>query len=263
MQQMEYQSNITNRFGEIIPCPECDGNVRIPFGVSNAAIVRCPRCEHEFNLGDWLEEWVPVLEVVSDEVLDDSDVVLAIDVPKADRTFEPINKVSDVRVAKPRFNSEGSAVNRASSKKRSTSSRRKKRKSNSLRTKKDPKGEMIKMVLGGLLALPVAQLIIWWGLHTDPLKLAPTVDRVFPYILPSSLQAEKNNEEELSEEKKRLLEIANDNSDERFSSLSEQNNKELDDILKNKRNQENGKEDSNESSKQDDGGEDNSSNNSN
>ena len=263
MQQMEYQSNITNRFGEIIPCPECDGNVRIPVGVSRSAIVRCPRCEHEFNLGDWLEEWVPVLEVVSDEDIGDSDVVLAIDVPKSDRTFEPINKVSDVRVAKPRFNSEASAVNRASSKKRSTSSRRKKRKSSSLSAKKDPKGEMIKMVLGGLLAIPVAQMIIWWGLHTDPLKLAPAVDRVFPYILPGSLQAEKDDEEELSEEKKRLLEIANDNSDKRFSSLSEQDNKELDDILKQRRNQENSKGNSNQSSKQDDNGKDNSSNDSN
>ena len=152
---------------------------------------------------------------------------------KTDRTFEPINKVSDVRVAKPRFNSESSAVNRSSTKKRhGKGNRKRKRRSPSLGRKKNPKAEMVKMVLGGLLALPIAQLIIWWGLQQDPLKLAPTVDSVFPYVLPTKFQTAKSDEP--SEEKLKLLEKANDNSDKFNASLSELNNKKLDDILSGK-----------------------------
>lgn len=47
--------------------------------------------------------------------------------------------------------------------------------------------EILKIAFGAFLALPVAQLIIWWGLSVDPLKLAPTVAKAIPFIVPAKV----------------------------------------------------------------------------
>jgi len=47
--------------------------------------------------------------------------------------------------------------------------------------------EIAKIAFGALLALPVAQLIIWWGLSVDPLKLAPTVAKAIPFVVPAKV----------------------------------------------------------------------------
>ncbi len=47
--------------------------------------------------------------------------------------------------------------------------------------------ELAKVVFGALLALPVAQLIIWWVLAVDPLQLAPTVAKAVPFVVPAKV----------------------------------------------------------------------------
>lgn len=47
--------------------------------------------------------------------------------------------------------------------------------------------ELVKIALGAVLALPVAQLIIWWGLSIDPLKLAPSVVKYVPFVVPAKV----------------------------------------------------------------------------
>lgn len=47
--------------------------------------------------------------------------------------------------------------------------------------------EIAKVILGALLALPVAQLIIWWVLAVDPLQLAPSVAKVVPFAVPGKV----------------------------------------------------------------------------
>ena len=44
------------------------------------------------------------------------------------------------------------------------------------------------VVLGGLMSLPVAQLMIWWILGSDPLGFAPEVSKVVPFVVPSDLR---------------------------------------------------------------------------
>lgn len=68
------------------------------------------------------------------------------------------------------------------------------RRSSSVSTssKNDQWVEIAKVVVGALLALPVAQLIIWWVLSVDPLRLAPTVAKVVPFVVPAKvLEAEQ------------------------------------------------------------------------
>lgn len=47
--------------------------------------------------------------------------------------------------------------------------------------------EVAKIAFGAFLALPVAQLIIWWVLSVDPLKLAPTVAKAIPFVVPAKV----------------------------------------------------------------------------
>lgn len=68
---------------------------------------------------------------------------------------------------------------------RRASSRR--RSSNSASPKNEQWVEIAKVVAGALLALPVAQLIIWWVLSVDPLRLAPTVAKVVPFVVPGKV----------------------------------------------------------------------------
>jgi hypothetical protein len=42
--------------------------------------------------------------------------------------------------------------------------------------------------MGALLALPVAQLIIWWGLGSDPVKIGPPVATLVPFIVPEQFR---------------------------------------------------------------------------
>ena len=48
-------------------------------------------------------------------------------------------------------------------------------------------GELWRIVLGGLLALPIAQLILWWGFAVDPLGLGPKVYPYAPAVVPAKV----------------------------------------------------------------------------
>ena len=47
---------------------------------------------------------------------------------------------------------------------------------------------MIKVGLGGLMAAPLAQLILWWAFSKDPVKLGPKVSPYVPWVVPKSLR---------------------------------------------------------------------------
>jgi hypothetical protein len=59
-----------------------------------------------------------------------------------------------------------------------------------LRKTKFTRGDLIKTVLGALIALPVAQLILWWGLARDPFSLGPTVASVAPFLVPRPMRGD-------------------------------------------------------------------------
>jgi hypothetical protein len=59
----------------------------------------------------------------------------------------------------------------------------------SRRRKKFGLSEFIKIVLGGLLAFPVAQLILWWVFGRDPLQLGKPTSRYLPYAVPAKFRA--------------------------------------------------------------------------
>ena len=61
------------------------------------------------------------------------------------------------------------------------------------RSKKSSGGfEVIKIVVGAMLAIPISQLLLWWFLSFDPLKAAPMVEKVIPALVPNALRSPRN-----------------------------------------------------------------------
>ena len=58
------------------------------------------------------------------------------------------------------------------------------------------KFEIAKVLLGAAMALPVAQMMIWWWISVDPLNLGPPVSRVIPAIVPVKFQYREADEDQ-------------------------------------------------------------------
>ena len=52
--------------------------------------------------------------------------------------------------------------------------------------------ETIKVVIGGMLAVPLAYLIVMWFLGQDPLRIAPTIEQYAPFAVPQKMRGEPN-----------------------------------------------------------------------
>jgi hypothetical protein len=49
-------------------------------------------------------------------------------------------------------------------------------------------GQMIGMVVGGAMSIPIVLAILWWGVGKDPLKVAPMVPDSLSFLLPAKLR---------------------------------------------------------------------------
>jgi hypothetical protein len=57
--------------------------------------------------------------------------------------------------------------------------------------KKSGLGQMVGVVLGGVMAIPITLAILIWGLQKDPFKIAKYVPEDYKFILPQKLQGKK------------------------------------------------------------------------
>lgn len=87
-----------------------------------------------------------------------------------------------------------SRSNRSGSR-RSSSSRRR---SSSRKPAKGPNPtiEFLKVVFGGVLAIPIAYLIVLLAFKQDPLSLAPSISKVAPFLVPESLRPAETEDED-------------------------------------------------------------------
>lgn len=51
-----------------------------------------------------------------------------------------------------------------------------------------PLAGMVAVVLGGVCAMPITQLILWWGFDKDPMKLAAALPQAIRWLAPAHLQ---------------------------------------------------------------------------
>ncbi len=75
---------------------------------------------------------------------------------------------------------------------RSTTNRRRRRRPSS--SSSSGLMETIKVVLGGLLAVPLAYLIVMWFLGQDPLRIAPSIQHYVPFAVPPKMRIEPNRD---------------------------------------------------------------------
>jgi hypothetical protein len=168
----------------IIACPKCKDEVRAPARAPESAIVRCPLCAEEYRLGDALKQLPPELIVVSGmTAADDSDPYLS----PAEAGYE----ADDYRVAESDaglsggvFGTTGPGASDAAVMRPRISGSRPKRKEKSM------VGEMVKVVLGGVVGCSLAIPIIWWFGHSDPFGLVPVVSPYAPWAIPAQLRSE-------------------------------------------------------------------------
>ena len=86
----------------------------------------------------------------------------------------------------------------------SDSSKRRRSRSSSQRTNtksKDAKIGLPFILIGAAIALPLTQVMMWWAASFDPFGMAPTVSRILPFAVPSSLAETEEDEAQQAETK--------------------------------------------------------------
>lgn len=160
------QENVIENEGSYMAtafCPECEEEVTLP-SASQAAIVQCPLCDAEFGLAEILESVPPTLLVVDDPAAECTE-----DVPNDEESTESADVGFSLEALS--VQSEGFSIDDEEAAVHATTIR-----SSGRRVSKDGGlRSIIQVIFGGLLALPLAQLALWYwpGGAQDPLKLGP------------------------------------------------------------------------------------------
>ena len=160
-------------------CPECEEKVTLP-SASQAATVQCPLCEAEFGLAELLESVPPTLIVV-----DDPEAQCAEDVASDEQSTESLDDGFSLEALSDQV--EDFSLDGEEPSVRATSVR-----SSDRRASKGGLRSVIQIIFGGLLALPLAQLALWywpWG-PQDPLDLGPKFSSyaAVKWVVPTEFQ---------------------------------------------------------------------------
>lgn len=186
-------------------CLNCGGLVRVPVKSAADSKVRCPHCSNEYRLSEILDESVPELEIV-EETPESFTAPLELAEPTVIQkdvfVVPPQLAEGAMRKRKRREHSEGSSSQRrerggrgaAREDKRSRSERNSQHssrgKTRTSKTAKSPAVEFIKVVVGGLMAIPIAYAIVLWAFNKDPLNVGPQISRYAPVVIPADFQVD-------------------------------------------------------------------------
>ena len=178
----------------IVACPKCADSVVLPGRASQRATVRCPLCQEQFPLAEVLDKMPPALIVV-----DDPDAAAAVPWPAAaqrKRRRPAVRRAGKQRrrIRSPehrdgRARCAGDGCGRAGDgpqRRRNASPR-------------VPSRRVVKIVLGGVAGLVIAQVILWWigsakewpSKRADISGLAPKIARFAPWIVPERYRGQK------------------------------------------------------------------------
>lgn len=184
-----------------VSCPKCRDQVSVPASAPRGARVRCPLCQEEYDLADALAQLPPALIIVSTGVVDEP-VLAAVGGMDAatgshigselDRGFDShLEGGSGKGFSTSVLDSEPSHAGMASAPAPSfRAAPRPKRKEKSM------VGELVKIVLGGVVGIGLAIVILWWVAGVD-LGLAPTIAKVswMRWVLPQKILEKVDKEQ--------------------------------------------------------------------
>ncbi len=181
-------------------CPHCGDSVTVPTRARGSSRVRCPLCTTEFTLDEMLAKLPPALELLDEPEEhfisagsgekygsvggDDGGHVALIDAESAsDASVGEFGlAAAEVRTEKPSYAFDGDATAEGTPRKSISATPRPKKKA------KSPLTEIIKVVLGGAAAIPVALLLFWYAFGKDPFEAGPVVAKYAPWIVPAKFQ---------------------------------------------------------------------------
>lgn len=187
----------------IANCPRCCEQVTVPESASREATVRCPLCQEEYSLAEALAQLPPTLIVVSDigqthvpAIADEDDADWsAMDLDDDDNDEVALAPVGGASALAPFDFASGSATTGA----KATASIRSNNRSR--KPKSNPIKSVLSIVIGGLMAFPIAQLILWYlpGDLKRDFGAGPIVAQYVPAIVPAKFRGSQANVESNSE----------------------------------------------------------------
>ena len=201
----------------VASCPTCYGQVTVPPHAELDARVRCPLCGEEYPLAEAVGDLPPMLIMLDDPraVPDNRPVIEAAATtgstaaePGPEGTAEPAGSEPRGETLKREPLPAVGAVaednvrpDTAQSKQvdtplvfppeqggGATSTGTMAKKAHANRHQKSMAGEMIQIVAGGVAAVVLFHAIFWWGLHRDPLRLAPKLPAFMAFLAPADLR---------------------------------------------------------------------------
>ncbi|MED5576521.1 MAG: hypothetical protein VX757_03375 [Planctomycetota bacterium] len=162
----------------IANCPSCQEEVRVPGSTSEQATLECPWCGYQAVMTEFLKSSPPLLLVVNDPaVSDDRGLAFAIETEKPEDTPRFEFEERDAPQIEPMSEVTPAVVSR--------------------RPRPQPKGggliSAAAIIFGGLCALPLAQLCLWWIFGRDPIEIGPKVPSYAAFLVPSKFRSNLEN----------------------------------------------------------------------
>ncbi len=168
-------------------CPKCKEAIRVPAGEPDQD-VRCPLCNSEYQLQDVFDRLPPILELVGRSAATGNESVgIQID-----------DGFSDLEVQHA-----------------GTQSKNPSNYSRPRRPERSAFKEILKVIGGGVVAIPIGILCVWWFAGRDPFDLSEKVSEYAPWIVPEKLrggdQVDDPNFDATRTEKKSKVKSGNQN----------------------------------------------------
>ncbi len=185
---------VNNTSLSIVTCPKCHRAITVYMDTGADTEMVCPLCHQRYEFQAVIDGLPPMIKLAA-EVDDSSELKLKEEPTKF--SFDevpapPAPRKSTSEKRRSSSSSSGSSRSKSERRKRSEKKRKKAfRKSNPLR-------ETILFVIGGLMALPVGQLIIWWAIGKDPLNLGPKISNVAGFAVPAKFHAKPTTKDDNS-----------------------------------------------------------------
>lgn len=188
-------------------CLSCQGLVRVPSTAPANSNVRCPHCSQSYRLSQILDQAVPELEVILESEIapnvphvDQIRIKTENDDTDGSKKFVVPTQLSEgAKRSRRRRRSESSSSSSsrpATSPKTSSSGRASTSRGSSSQSGSNGILEVVKIGMGGLLAIPIAYLLVFWVFQKDPLHIGPSVSGVVPFLVPAEFHAVDSPEEE-------------------------------------------------------------------
>jgi hypothetical protein len=190
--------SLSETFMTIANCPRCREQVTVPECANPEATVRCPLCQDEFPLAEALRELPPALIVLNDGDETSSPVAAteetpwpAFDLDADDADEVSLAPAEGVSPAAPFDFTSGSATG-SSATGGSTSTATIRPSSRTRKPKGSPIKSILSIVIGGMMAFPIAQLILWYlpGDLKRDFGAGPVVAQYVPQIVPMKFRGD-------------------------------------------------------------------------